>query len=90
MAESSLLDADPVLFESASYWECRRRARELRARWCADILDRAGLDPGGATVTAYDTRIVVSSTRPSWRPLALATSSPATVRWTGEEWRSAP
>jgi len=41
MVESSLLDEDPVLFESASYWECRRRARELRARWYADILDRA-------------------------------------------------
>jgi hypothetical protein len=40
MVESSLLDEDPVLFESASYWECRRRARELRARWYADILDR--------------------------------------------------
>src|SRR5262249_51025776 len=38
---SSLLDEDPVLFESASYWECRRRAREIRARWYADILDRA-------------------------------------------------
>ncbi|HEX3475693.1 MAG TPA: hypothetical protein VHT91_11755 [Kofleriaceae bacterium] len=41
MVESSLLDEDPVLFESASYWECRRRAREIRARWYADILDRA-------------------------------------------------
>lgn len=41
MVESSLVDEDPVLFESASYWECRRRARELRARWFADILDRA-------------------------------------------------
>lgn len=41
MVESSLLDEDPVLFESASYWECRRRARELRARGYADILDRA-------------------------------------------------
>ena len=41
MVESSFLDEDPVLFESASYWECRRRARELRARWYADILDRA-------------------------------------------------
>lgn len=41
MVESSFLDEDPVLFESASYWECRRRARELRARWYADILGRA-------------------------------------------------
>lgn len=41
MVESSLVDADPVLFESASYWERRRRARELRARWYADVLDRA-------------------------------------------------
>lgn len=41
MVESSLLEADPVLFESASYWECRRRARELRARWYADVLGRA-------------------------------------------------
>ena len=41
MAERSLLDEDPVLFESASYWECRRHAREHRARWYADILDRA-------------------------------------------------
>jgi hypothetical protein len=39
--ESSFLDEDPVLFESASYRECRRRAREIRARWYADILDRA-------------------------------------------------
>jgi hypothetical protein len=41
MVESSFLDEDPVLFESASYWECRRRAREIQARWYADILDRA-------------------------------------------------
>jgi len=41
MVESSLLDEDPVLFESAAYWECRRRAREIRARWYADIIDRA-------------------------------------------------
>jgi hypothetical protein len=41
MVESSLLDEDLVLFESASYWECWRRAREIRARWYADILDRA-------------------------------------------------
>jgi hypothetical protein len=40
MVESSFLDEDPVLFESASYWECRRRAREIRARWYADVLDR--------------------------------------------------
>ena len=36
-----MLDKDPVLFESASYWECRRRARALRERWYADVLDRA-------------------------------------------------
>jgi hypothetical protein len=41
MVESSFLDEDPVLFESASYRECRRRAREIRARWYAGILDRA-------------------------------------------------
>jgi hypothetical protein len=41
MVESSLLETDPVLFESAAYWECRRRARDLRARWYADVLDRA-------------------------------------------------
>jgi hypothetical protein len=41
MVESSLVDEDPVLFDSASYRECRRRAREIRARWYADILDRA-------------------------------------------------
>jgi hypothetical protein len=41
MVESSFLDEDPVLFESASYWECRHHAREIRARWYADILDRA-------------------------------------------------
>ena len=41
MIESSLVDEDPVLFESASYWEHRRRAREVRARWYADVLDRA-------------------------------------------------
>jgi hypothetical protein len=41
MVESSFLDEDPVLFESASYRECRRRAREIRARWYADILGRA-------------------------------------------------
>jgi hypothetical protein len=41
MVESSFVDEDPVLFESASYWECRRGAREIRARWYAGILDRA-------------------------------------------------
>lgn len=41
MIESSLVDEDPVLFQSASYWEHRRRARELRAQWYADVLGRA-------------------------------------------------
>jgi hypothetical protein len=41
MVESSFLAEDPVLFDSASYWECRRRAREIRARSYADVLERA-------------------------------------------------
>jgi hypothetical protein len=31
MVERSLLDEDPVLFDSTSYWACRASARELRA-----------------------------------------------------------
>jgi hypothetical protein len=48
MVESSLLDEDPVLFDPESYWECRRLAREIRARWYADVLGRVrrhGDDP---------------------------------------------
>jgi hypothetical protein len=41
MVERSFVDDDPVLFDSASYWDYRRRARDLRARGYADILDRA-------------------------------------------------
>lgn len=41
MVERSSLDEDPVLFDSASYWECRRRAREIRSRRYAEVLDRA-------------------------------------------------
>jgi hypothetical protein len=41
MVESSFFDEDPVLFDSAAYRECRRRAGEIRARWYADVLSRA-------------------------------------------------
>jgi hypothetical protein len=41
VVESSLPDEDPVLFDSTSYRECRRRGRELRERWYADVLERA-------------------------------------------------
>ena len=39
--ERSLLEADPVLFDAAAYAACRQRARDVRARWYADVLDRA-------------------------------------------------
>jgi len=43
MVDSSLLDEDPVLFRSASYWECRRRAREIDPHPLGDIdLAKAG------------------------------------------------
>src|SRR5436309_3505121 len=41
MLESSLPDKDPVLFDSTSYRECRRKARELREQWYSDVLERA-------------------------------------------------
>ncbi len=41
MVENSFFDQDPFLFDPASYWEFRHRARELRSRWYGEVLERA-------------------------------------------------
>lgn len=41
MLESSLRAEDPVLFDPASYWECRRKGRKIREPMYMDVLERA-------------------------------------------------
>jgi hypothetical protein len=71
--ERSLLEDDPVLFESAAYQDCRRHARALRRRWYTDILDRARthsadplFDEMQALVTRDDVDLCLSRTLSAW------------------------